>query len=388
MSARKKILWLVSWYPNRNDRFDGDFIQRHARAAALVHDIHILFVTEADLDSPLEEEWNHATGLAEQIIYFQRIKGLLSKARKHLVWQSLIRGAVKKYIKAHGLPDLVHVHVPWKAGLVALWIQKTFSVPFVVTEHWGIYNRQASDNYYDWSAYKRSVVARIFASALRTSAVSRYLANGIKEATGKVSQEIIPNVVDTSLFFPKAEKYTRFSFVHVSNMAQWKNAGDIINAFYTCREVLGDEIQLIMIGNRDQKYVKQAGEMGLLNESVFFRGELIYREVASEIQRCHCHVLFGNFETFSCVTAESLACGLPVIVPDAGALPELVDPSNGILVQSNNQQALRDAMIQMYLDYEKFDGASISKASTARFSYAACAGYFEKFYKQAGLLPC
>ena len=46
---RKKILWLVSWYPNRNDKFDGDFIQRHARAAAIYHDVHVIFVTDTEM---------------------------------------------------------------------------------------------------------------------------------------------------------------------------------------------------------------------------------------------------------------------------------------------------------------------------------------------------
>ena len=53
---RKKILWLASWYPNRNDPFDGDFIQRHARAAAIDHDIHVIHVSEAEIENALEEE--------------------------------------------------------------------------------------------------------------------------------------------------------------------------------------------------------------------------------------------------------------------------------------------------------------------------------------------
>ena len=130
MAERKKILWLVSWYPNRNDRFDGDFIQRHARAAAIYHDIHVIFVTDADLDHALEEEWNYATGLTEQIIYFKTTTGFLKRTRKHLVWKSLFRGAVKKYISQHGQPDLVHVHVPWKAGTIALWAKEKTTASF------------------------------------------------------------------------------------------------------------------------------------------------------------------------------------------------------------------------------------------------------------------
>ena len=385
MNTRKKILWLVSWYPNRNDRYDGDFIQRHARAAALVHDIHVIFVTAADLDAPLEEEWNYATGLTEQTVYFKKPSGLFSSARKQMVWQSLFRGAVKKYIRANGLPELVHVHVPWKAGLVALWISKTYGIPYLVTEHWGIYSREAVYPFYQWSFFKRTSVNKILEGSKKSSTVSLYLASQVKEATGKLTDRIIPNVVDTSLFFPKAEKYSRFSFVHISNMAEWKKAGAIILAFKACTEVLGDKVQLVMIGNRDQQYVKQADDLGMLNESVFFRGELIYREVAAELRLCHCHVLFGNLETFSCVTAESLASGLPVIVPSAGALPELVDTSNGILVKPGDVRELGDAMVRMYREYEKFDGTSISKAAAARFSYTAVADHFAQFYGEAGM---
>ncbi len=384
MSARKKILWLVSWYPNRDDRFDGDFIQRHARAAALVHDIHVIFVKDSLIDSPLEEEWNHATGLTEQLLYFKSINGLFAKARKQLTWQSLIRGAIKKYIKAHGLPALVHVHIPWKAGLIALWSRKNLGLPYVITEHWGIYNRQVDHNFYSWPFYKRSSVIKIFAHSTRTSAVSKYLASQIQEATGHTVHHIIPNVVDTSLFFPRMEKYSRFSFVHVSNMAASKNAGLILQAFKECMEELGGNVQLVMIGNRDQQYVKQASDLGLLNDSVFFRGELIYREVAAEMQRCHCHVLFG-LETFSCVTAESLATGLPVIVPDSGALPELVDQSNSIIVPKDDIGQLRNAMIQMFRNYRQFDSQTIGKEAAARFSYAAIAGHFDEFYRKTGI---
>ena len=36
------VLWLPSWYPNKLSPFDGDFIQRHAKAAALYNDIAII----------------------------------------------------------------------------------------------------------------------------------------------------------------------------------------------------------------------------------------------------------------------------------------------------------------------------------------------------------
>src|SRR3954468_255177 len=103
MTARKKILWLVSWYPNRNDPFDGDFIQRHAHAAALVHDIHVLYVGEADIEHPLEEEFTGATGLTEQRIYFRRPR-FLKRFRRNVLWQYYFRRGIQDYIRHNGLP--------------------------------------------------------------------------------------------------------------------------------------------------------------------------------------------------------------------------------------------------------------------------------------------
>jgi len=65
MIERKKILWLVSWYPNKYDLFDGDFIQRHAKAAALYNDIHVLFIKAFDEQLIKEEEKRELPGLKE-----------------------------------------------------------------------------------------------------------------------------------------------------------------------------------------------------------------------------------------------------------------------------------------------------------------------------------
>ena len=68
MTGRKKVLWLVSWYPNKYDLFDGDFIQRHAKAAALYDNIHVLFVKTSDQQQTAETERKEENGLVEEII--------------------------------------------------------------------------------------------------------------------------------------------------------------------------------------------------------------------------------------------------------------------------------------------------------------------------------
>src|SRR5947207_14726844 len=91
---RKKILWLVSWYPNKTDPFDGDFIQRHAKVAALYHDIHVLFIKQSESREEAEKAWNGANNLSEQIIYLPKKKGLFAKWQNHKQWNRFYKAQV------------------------------------------------------------------------------------------------------------------------------------------------------------------------------------------------------------------------------------------------------------------------------------------------------
>ena len=375
MSERKKILWLTSWYPNDKDVFDGDFIQRHARAAAIFHDIHVIYITEGDGEE--KEDLGLATGLTEQIIYLRKQKGIFSKFLRHRKWMNVFRKAIDQYMNQQGRPDLVHIHIAWKAGLAGMWLKKKYNLPYILSEHWGIFNATTEDNFSKRSLPVQKLIREIYKEAWKIISVSHYLGEGIKNTTGRSFDTIIPNVVDTTLFFQKDEKYSKFSFIHVSNMVPLKNAGSILKAFH---QMANEHMQLIMIGNRDDRYVKLAAELGMLNQSVFFRGEIPYTEVAAEMRRCHCMVIYSDSETFSCVTAEALCAGLPVIAANTGALPELVNSDNGILVPLNDVDSLAESMRKISGSIEDYDSHAIAGSATRRYSYAAVSDAFKRLY--------
>ena len=380
MGERKKILWLASWYPNRNDGFDGDFIQRHARAAAIYHDVHVLFVTDAEIETAVEEEWNYATGLTEQIIYFKKINGLLRTIRKPLTWKNLFQMATKKYIEKHGKPDYVHVHVPWKAGLIALWVKKKYGIDFIVTEHWGIYNHIVEDNFYTKPALTQKLLKKVFTKARHFLSVSEYLADGVCKISGIKADAIIPNVVDITLFTYKEAKHSKFTFIHVSNMVPLKNVKGILDAFKQLTWTTTRDVQLIMVGNRNDEYINYASSLGLLNNFVFFRGEMAYREVAEEMQRSHCFVLNSVMENSPCVIGEALCCGLPVIATDVGGISELVDVTNSILIPSQDTIALSTAMENVIEAYDSFNQKQIAEKASIKFGHSAVAAAFNNLY--------
>ncbi|HXL58429.1 MAG TPA: glycosyltransferase, partial [Chitinophagaceae bacterium] len=144
-----KALWLTSWYPNKLDKMNGDFIQRHARAAALFCKVDVIHL-EPDkhniLTQKIEVSAQTNGNLSETIVLYKLSKNIFTgKLFSFIRYVLLFKKYVQRYIALHGKPDIVHVHVPMKAGIVAWWLKRSHHIPYVVTEHWTIYNNMAED---------------------------------------------------------------------------------------------------------------------------------------------------------------------------------------------------------------------------------------------------
>jgi glycosyltransferase involved in cell wall biosynthesis len=377
---RKKIIWLCSWYPNRTDPFDGDFIQRHARAAALYNDIFVIHV-KPDSESKLlkTEEVTEANGLTEKIIYFKPSKSIFAKFINYYRYIHFFRTAVRKYIIENGKPDLAHAHVPVKAGIVALWIKRVYKIPFIVSEHWGIYTDLVNDNYKKRNPFFKRVTEKVIANASVFVSVSRFLADGVNNIAVKKEYEIIPNVVNTDLFFFDESENKKFRFIHVSNMVPLKNTDIILQAAYILYKA-SYIFELIMIGNKDSTYTAYAGKLGLRSDVVTFKGEIPYSDVALELQRSSSFIINSKTETFCCAAAEALCCGLPVIASNAGALPELINSTNGILINPGMVDELAGAMKKMIDNYSVFDRKKIAEDAKSKFNYSVVGKKFDEVY--------
>ena len=380
-SERKKILWLCSWYPVKTAPFNGDFIQRHARAAALYNDIYVICVTGDESRSlqHTEKVITRSAGLTEHTVLYKRSASWPGRVLSHMRFLFLSRQAIRRYMVEHGKPDLVHVQVPMKAGLQALWLKKKSGIPYLVTEHWGIYNEVVSDHYLRRSSFFRRTTKKIFSQAAGFTSVSRYLAEAVNRMVIKKDYTITRNVVDTRLFFPGYNKQPGFRFIHVSNMVPLKNAEGILSAFRLFLEKGNDAI-LIMIGDTDPAARQKAAGLNLPREKVQFRGEIPYEGVAAEMQEADCLVLFSDIENSPCVIGEALCCGLPVIATNTGGIPELVDKQNGILVEPRNEPALAAAMEDMLKHRGRYDREQVAREARNLFSYDTIGKQLDDLY--------
>ena len=288
------------------------------------------------------------------------------------------------YIRNNGIPDVVHVHVPVQSGLFALWIKRKYKVPFVVTEHWGIYNDVEIHNYRGKSAAFRQLTRKVFEKADVFLSVSHFLAEGVNKLVVEKEYEIIPNVTDTTIFYYKDRKTEVFRFIHVSNMVPLKNAEGILMAF---RLLLQENrnVELVMVGDTNASIRNFAHELGLTGPQVLFRGEVPYFEVAREIQGADCLVLFSNMENSPCVIGEALCCGIPVIATNVGGIPELVNEENSILVEPKVEKALIAAMQQMITRSSEFNHKRIAEQAHGKFSYPVAGKKFDEIYSALAL---
>lgn len=385
MYGRKKIVWLCSWYPNRTNQFDGDFIQRHAKAAAIHNDIHVIVVKASDQHLPVEIIENKYTGLTETIVYFRNPKGLFANRFRQLKWFKLFKKAIQSNITLNGRPDLVHVHIPWKAGLLALWVKKKYGIQYMVSEHWGIYNETVSDNYHLLPSLNKMLIKQVFEESKSFTSVSYFLAKAICKNVSVKTFKVIPNVVDTTLFYPKSENRFVFRFIHVSNMVPLKNVDGILEAFGQFLKECDREVQLIMVGNPDSKYIEKAGKAGLLNKYVFFKGEVGYRDVAELMQESDCLVMNSEIENAPCVISEALCCGLPVIATRVGGIPEMINESNGILIDPITG-SLKEAMLQVVDNINQYNKERISSDGHKKYGYGRISEEFSELYGQTDIV--
>lgn len=368
-----KILWLTSWYPNKYDQFTGDFIQRHAIATsayAEIEIIHVQFVPAHLQKEVCIIETNKLQRFFETIVYLKQepVGDMFNKLVNQLRYEKFYKKSISTYILKNGQPDLVHVHIPVKAGDLALWLKKKYGTIFLVSEHYGIYNNEAPDNFNTRSAWYRLLTKKIIAEARMLLVVSENLGKAISSMVAKKVFQVVYNVVDTNVFFKKPSHSTNeYWFAHASLMDPNKNPDGILRAFANAKK-LNPNIYLRMVGSAPASAIRLSEQLGLTG-SVRFTGMLPQPEVAGQLHESDAFILFSHYENMPCSIEEALCCGLPVIATNVGGIPEIIDASNGILISPEDEEALTDAMLNMAGGKLTFNRDTIAAKAADSFSY-------------------
>ena len=368
---RYKILFISSWFPNKLEPTNGNFVQRHAEAVSQVHDVEILHsIGDSDQKETYLFDDKIVNDIRTLIVYYKNSKNPLLNFIRRMK-------AYKKGFSKMQKPDLVHANVLHNSMLFAVYLKKKLKIPFVITEHWSGFLKMNRSQLSTSQIFIAKIIAN---SAEFVLPVSQYLLNDLKELNWKTKFKPIGNVVDTKLFHLKTAADRSFTFLHISNLIQLKNPDKIIAAVLKLRNEF-DNFELHVGGDGDVEKLNALVKNNKAESFIKTFPMLTLKEVSEKMRNSDCFVLFSDYENFPCVLLESLSTGTPVIASKVGGIPEIVNDENGLLI-SNSEEDLYRAMKKVLQNKVVFDSAeNLHDYIEDRFSMRVIARKFDEIYQ-------
>jgi glycosyltransferase involved in cell wall biosynthesis len=286
----------------------------------------------------------------------------------------------KKYIKAHGMPDIVHVHSMLYAGLLACELKLLYGVPFVITEHSSEYARQLIN------PVDLLLARNIARNAAANFAVSTCFSNLLDELVPcSHPWRVLPNIVSQIfLDYPLKQKasHQSFNFINIAKMSDIKKQKNIITAF---AKVFGNSENITLIIGGDGPEMPQLKELSRtlgISDRVCLPGILSRQQVLEFMADSDAFVLSSQYETFGVVVIEALALGLPVIATRCGGPESIVRDEDGLLIPIEDISSLAIAMKTIYDNRLKYNAEEIRTACSDRYSEKSVAEQLKTIYAE------
>ena len=263
--------------------------------------------------------------------------------------------------------DIIHLNVIFPACIPTLQVIKKLKCPLFITEHWTGYSPE--DGSYQ-GFIKKYYTKQLISKAHTIITVSNYLTRMMKSHHLQGNYQVVPNVIDTTLFAPTnshAQELTRF--IHISSLDEaQKNVSGIISAFASALKT-NAHMHLSIVGEapnkaRLQELTKQLG----IHSHVTFLGCIMGTELAQAINQHNALVMFSNYETFCLVIPECFACGKPVITSNAGGIADYMKSELGIVVDPKNEIQLTESFLTFAQTKQQYNAALIREFAVTNFS--------------------
>ncbi len=383
----RKILFITPWYPTENQPNNGIFIREHARAIHLAGNevvvTGIIIQPDKKILSASFTEYEDTCG-SQVSIY---VLGSKVKFLRDILYHSffvqliLLKRIVSKLQNKNFQPDIVHSNIIYPSGIMGARIAKRLKKPHIITEHWS-----KTDYFLKNSRFSRAG-KNAYRQANAILPVSAFLKNKILQAVPDLTEEkfkIIGNVIDSEVFYYKERKPDP-NVLKFCAVATWntKKTPDkypelFIEALALFQKKYNRNIYLTIIGggNRLDELKKLCEEKKL---KVAFTGYLDKTEIVRYLQETDFFVHASRIETFGVSTAEALMCGVPVICSNVGALPELVNNSNGVLCNNQIDEWVKGLK---QLTETTYDRASIAEKMKEKFTARSIGKAIDEVYEK------
>ena len=287
-----------------------------------------------------------------------------------------------EWLERDGRPDVVVLSNALLAGLICE-LKKRLQVPVVCTF-------QGEDSFLDglpdpWSGEAWKEMAKRVADADALIAPSAYYATVMEKRLGleRGAIEVIPNGINLA-GYEMAKEGGRIGYL--ARMCHAKGLGLLVDAFIHLND---PSLRLAVAGTMGggdgvyvaglQKKLKKAG----LEDCVEWLPNLDRDEKAEFLQSLSVFSVPVTYpEAFGLYLIEAMACGVPVVMPNASAFPEIVEEAGcGILVEPNSSKDLARGIREMLGNPDRRQmGEKGRRAVEDRYHVGAMAAEFENVF--------
>jgi glycosyltransferase involved in cell wall biosynthesis len=287
-----------------------------------------------------------------------------------------------EWLERDGKPEVVVLSNALLAGLIRE-LKKRLEVPVVCTF-------QGEDSFLDglpdpWKGEAWKEMAMRVADADALVSPSSYYATVMEERLGLETSaiDVIPNGIDLAGYEMNkgGEKIG-----YLARMCHAKGLGLLVDAFIHLNDPLlrlavagtmggGDDVYVAAL----QKKLKKAG----LQDCVEWLPDLDREEKLDFLQSLSVFSVPVTYpEAFGLYLVEAMACGVPVVMPNASAFPEILEEAGcGILVEPNSSKDLARGIREMLENPDrKAMGEKGRRAVEDRYHVGAMASEFEKVF--------
>lgn len=355
-----RVTVVTTWFPSDRNPGAGSFNARDARALSLDHDVTVVHFVAPRLDDgrrAFRHDGIHVTRLPIDV---RTPRGMLHAAGEV---QRLTRGS-----------DVVHTMA---APAVLPFLLRRPTSPWVHTEHWSGIARLADDRRPFRSGAAR-FLSRIPAERPdEVVAVSDYLAERVRAVRrGPVS--VIGNIVDPPPLVPRRRDAgdRRIRVIGVGNVVAgkgWRLAVDAVAAL----RAEGRDVELVWLGDGPQydELLETGG-----GASLRAPGRVDRDRLAQEFADADVFVLPTERETFSLVTVEALAAGLPIVATGDGAHLTFIRPGIGTVVTRDAESIARG--IVRAAEYDRKAVRALGAQIASRFDERSFRRAYTEVYKR------
>lgn len=379
--SKYNILFIAGWYPNKRTPHLGLFVKEHAKAISLHNNIIVLYNEGVDnsLDVPFKIVDKFEDELRTIRIRYRKYT-VLKTGYLFYIWTTFV--ALKRLIREGFYPDIIHANI-YISGVPAILMKKFlmvkgYNVPVVITEHYSGFILKKI------KGFNKLKTFFAFNQVDLVLPVSKHLEKHIKKYGIKNDFQVVPNVVDTKIFYPDKHKQTGRikNIIIATTLSPLKGISYLIEALSILRKKRDDFILHILgKGPYWKEYRKLAFKLNI-EDKVNFYGGVEKEQVAHFMRKSDFYVLPSLCETFGVVIIEAFASGIPVVATNCGPTQEIINKDVGLLVPPANANELANSINYMLDNYYNYSQENLVRYARKNYSKEAVASKLNNIYKK------